>query len=264
MLTDRWGKPSLTKSWEIITWLWRSSGCRQCLEVYTGRINIREDPARQPVRAVCTPSFKAKCPPHNYSFSFSYSCFLFLLSLFHSFTSYNFFLYLSVCVPTALFFCIYVSFAAHTEAHTHQQSNLPLCEERVVKPPVHQAGKPAEPASLPSQYLLIKEPLNSQKLQRVQERSMPSNTISKHHFFICWIPLPIPDIFTHKHSHAYCVCAYKCGKYIHKHTEIPLLIFSCAHTYTKQDELWFHLWVTVHAGICHWSLSCSIKVSEET
>lgn len=42
--------------WEIITWLWSSSTHRQDK-------NITEGPARQPVKAVCTPSFQEKCPP---------------------------------------------------------------------------------------------------------------------------------------------------------------------------------------------------------
>lgn len=35
-----------------------------CSGVQTDRINIRVDPARQPVKAVCTPSFKANYAPH--------------------------------------------------------------------------------------------------------------------------------------------------------------------------------------------------------
>lgn len=80
MLIDRRGKTPLTTSWEIRTWLWSSGDCRQCLEVYTARINIREDPARQPVKTMRT-TYPSP-PPHN-CFSYYVSFPLFhLLSFF--------------------------------------------------------------------------------------------------------------------------------------------------------------------------------------
>lgn len=90
-------------------------------------------------------------------------------------------------------FCLYVTFlfllweaCTHTlRWYTHQPTSLPLRTECAMEPRVHQAGREASVSSLPAPpYLLIKELLNSQKLQRVQEWSIHSNTIRKHHHFL--------------------------------------------------------------------------------
>lgn len=122
-------------------------------------------------------------------------------------------------------FCLYVTFLfPHLEActhtlhrYTHQPTSLPLRTECATEPRVHQAGREAGVSSRPTPpYLLIKELLNSQKLQRVQEWSMHSNTIRKNHIFFSPPPymhfkfLSSWHTFPHRHS---CIIlgAYKCG-----------------------------------------------------
>lgn len=125
-------------------------------------------------------------------------------------------------------FCLYDTFlfplleaCTHTlRWYTHQPTSLPLRTECAMEPRVHQAGREASVSSLPvPPYLLIKELLNSQKLQRVQEWSIHSNTIRKHHHFFSLPPtyihfkfLSSSQTFPHRRS---CIIlgAYKCENY---------------------------------------------------
>lgn len=114
-------------------------------------------------------------------------------------------------------FCLCVTFLAPLlEActrtlcwHTQQQTSLPLGAQCAVEPRVDRAGRRASVSSLPAPpYLLIKELLNSQKLHRVQESSMHSNTIRKLHIS----PLP-PIIYICISNFSFsCIVfgAYKC------------------------------------------------------
>lgn len=130
--------------------------------------------------------------------------------------------------------------------HRHTPTNNPAshCVQNVaVEPPVHQAGE-ASMTSLPaSPYLLIKEPLNSQKLQRVQERSMHSNTISKHHIFFTFLNSAPDPWYFHTQTQSCIYCAYKFGEYKHKHANASAIIKYVVHrhTFAKEDELRFRL-----------------------
>lgn len=116
-------------------------------------------------------------------------------------------------------FCLYDTYlfllleaCTHTlRWYTHQPTSLPLRTECAMEPRVHQAGREASVSSLPAPpYLLIKELLNSQKLQRVQEWSIHSNTIRKHHHFFS-LPLRICiSNFSpvHRHFHTGAVVLY--------------------------------------------------------
>lgn len=117
-------------------------------------------------------------------------------------------------------FCLYVTFLsplleACTRSlcwHTQQQTSLPLGAECAVESRVDLAGREASMSSLPSPpYLLIKELLNSQKLHRVQEWSMHSNTIRKCHNFFS-----LPSLYTYISDFSFsCIVfgAYKCENY---------------------------------------------------
>lgn len=144
ILIDRWEKLSLTRSWEIITWLWSSSGCRQCLEVHTSRINIRKDPTSQPVKAVCSSSFKAKCPLHLIIPSWSLSpAFFFPLIHHEQFISLP---TPPTCLfPSSFFFLFFLSYE-----HTHSLTAQPPTVCRMCSEATRASGEEASIASLPT------------------------------------------------------------------------------------------------------------------
>lgn len=100
---------------------------------------MRKDPTSQPVKAVCSSSFKAKCPPPNYSLLISYSSFLFL-----SYTMNNLFLYPHcLCASSLLFFS-----ASHMHTHTLTAQSPTEC--RMCSEATRASGGEAGITSLPN------------------------------------------------------------------------------------------------------------------
>lgn len=178
--------------------------------MHAGRMQTSEGPppASRLVKTTCLPLFEKRCP------SVPPACLLTpccdpVVCLYASLPMCHLFWFLDTLACFAL-------------AHPPTNKLASRCVQNVPwSHGVHQAGRKASMSSLPAPpYLLIKELLNSQKLQRVQERSMHSNTIRKHHIFLSSPPsiymhlkfLSSSQTFPHWRS---CILfgAYKCEIY---------------------------------------------------
>lgn len=85
---------------------------------------------------------------------------------------------------TSLFSFCSQNIHTFTRTHPHTLTSQPPTVCRMCSRATRSSGGEVSMTSLPaSPYLLIKALLNSQKLQRGQEQSTHSTTISKHHFF---------------------------------------------------------------------------------